>query len=227
MTARPLYKNTSNMDPIVFVTLGYLRSEVDANEFKSIASLPTEFIKRKDELAKEKQRDILQNLSSKYAKNLTKIVSNLFSSGRSRYNYIVDGVDFIHHVRTKTRSPIDLYLMLVDLYSVRQQVLKYEDELARRVEFIEINIDAEMEPYVNEPNTCKASKFQKPLTGKKSSKKSTKTSGKPSTKPPQSMPKNVSPNITMNLIGGIISDASQMDDLFNQLMADYAELKQT
>jgi len=129
--------------------LELLRSSYNEETCEYLKSRSNSLILTNLQNANNYKEKLVKNLET-HTKQLEVILDNLFRNGRSKYNYIVDGIDFISHVRTKTEGSVDLYDTLTELYSIESQIADINKELSRRLIFSEIDVEAIMSEYMVE-----------------------------------------------------------------------------
>lgn len=119
--------------------LEVLRSELNITEYSYLKNKSTEQLQKNLEFCNENKIKIISILKMKYWPLLTSIINNMFK-GRSKYTYITNGIDFIHHIRTRCCAPEDLYNYISELYVYQLQETHINNELITRTIFIDLEI---------------------------------------------------------------------------------------
>lgn len=118
-----------------------LRAEKDPNSEKFLSKKSTGCLQRNLTWARTKKEKNLDILNINYGSDIQKYIDTVYSGGRSKYNYIKNGIDFIHHLRTHCKISNRLYHYISDLYSYQQMVINIQYELSKRIVFEELNLD--------------------------------------------------------------------------------------
>lgn len=121
--------------------LEFLRSSNDPLSEEFLSHKNPRQLRKYLEYSSNKKEKLLSILRVKYGTQLNKYMDHIYSGGRSKYQYITDGIDFITHLRTKCRIDLDLYMYITELYAQQQIINEINLELAKRVEFEEIDLD--------------------------------------------------------------------------------------
>lgn len=146
--------------------LEFLRSSYNEENCEYLKKRSNDTLRNNLQKAIEYEEKLIEQLTS-YTHTLSLILNNLFRNGRSKYNYIVDGVDFISHVRTKTNCPDGLYDILLELYTIEGQIAEINKELSSRLIFAEIDVDVIMDEYESDLSFKKSPKLLSLIPRKK------------------------------------------------------------
>lgn len=142
--------------------LEFLRSKYNPDECESLTKASTNTLQNRSKWVTEARKRVISVLKNKYWSQLENIISCIYNGNRSKYSYIIDGIDFIHHLRVKTDASEDLYDYIIELYVLEKLFMEIEHELLTRITFKEIIVDdlIDVSEYQSLPNTT-AKKYNK------------------------------------------------------------------
>jgi hypothetical protein len=127
------------MDKDTSDLLELLRSKHIPEECSYLSKRSTECLQRDMVSMTNKRNLVLSILKSQFWDEVTDIITNIYNN-RSKYTFIVDGNDFIHHIRPKVTD--QLYQYIVELYAISKRILDINKELMKRIHYIEFDVDA-------------------------------------------------------------------------------------
>lgn len=105
-------------------------------------------LKQKLKWLNESKKANIDILMLKYWDLLDNIISKIFVN-RSKYHYIESGIDFLHHIRTRSRIPEELYDIIARLVAVEQMITEINHELINRIKYTELDFDSTAIPVYN------------------------------------------------------------------------------
>lgn len=122
--------------------LEYLHASYEDDECEFMKKRHSDTLRRNLQWFKLMESKIVTKIKSNHYEEIEEVMRDLYKGGKSRYNYLKNGIDFINHVRTKTQASEELYECLVMLLTVEQSITEINRELNNRIEFKILDIDS-------------------------------------------------------------------------------------